>query len=94
MKNRPSPKFTKMMNVTTRSGKKVLINWNSQPRWSDEHKCWLYCSNYGLGATSEGSVRESDIIVNDVSKKTNIIKNINPNKKHIIWDGKFLPENK
>ena len=92
MEKRPSPKYTKMMDVTTRSGKHGFINWNSQPSWSEEHKCWLYCFNYGLGASSEGRVRESDIIVNNGNIIKNIIRNIDPNEKHIVWDGKFLPK--
>ena len=89
-KNHPPPKFVGIKNVKSMiSGRNGLINWGSQPHWSDEHQCWIYCFNYGLGAASGGYLKESHIIVNKINKIQNInpyekqISNINPYEKRI-----------
>ena len=56
------PKYVGYHTVVSITGKNVGINGSGgKPYWSDENKCWVYETTYGLGGTSFGYIREQDI---------------------------------
>jgi hypothetical protein len=56
------PKYVGYHTVVSITGKIVGINGSGEkPYWSDENKCWMYETTYGLGGTSFGCIREQDI---------------------------------
>lgn len=60
--SRPKPKYVGYHTVVSSSGKIVGINgYGEKPYWSNENKCWMYETSYGLGGTSFGYIREIDI---------------------------------